>query len=156
MIVPTRRSSFRLLAVIICFVAAVWMATACGNCTTVYEENPCVTSSLVEEGTVTATPENTNKRVLEVRDKHFDLLRRQPNFLGISTRYLEDENGEKTQIRGIILAVTEKVDQSTLPVEDRVPTCLEGVPVQIVEEPPDRLLLDLLEDPDTEEDNGRN
>ena len=105
---------------------------------------------------MTTTPENTDERIFEVRDKHRDLLRRQPNYLGVGSGNLMDENGEKTEVRGIILAVTKKVDQSTLPVEDRVPSCLEGVPVQIVEEPPDRLLLEFLEDTDTEEDSGRN
>ena len=34
---------------------------------------------------------------------------------------------------GITVNVLEKTDQSTLPPEDRIPTCLEGIPVQIIE-----------------------
>ena len=35
---------------------------------------------------------------------------------------------------GIKVWVTEKVDQSALPPEDRIPDVLEGVPVQILEQ----------------------
>ena len=47
--------------------------------------------------------------------------------------YLTDENGEWTDTWGIIVRVSEKVDQSELSLEYRMPDCLRGVPVQIRE-----------------------
>ena len=35
---------------------------------------------------------------------------------------------------GFLIRVTEKVDQSALPPEDRIPETIEGVPVQILEQ----------------------
>ena len=80
------------------------------------------------------TTENTDERILEVIRKHEDLFLRQPNVHGWGPSTLRDENGERTGPEGIVIEVTQKVDQDTLPVEDRIPDCLEGVPVQIVEE----------------------
>ena len=91
---------------------------------------------------MTATPEITREHIIEVREKYRDLIRRQPNY---STHggpaLLMDENGEYTQVKGIMVWVTKKVDQSAIPAEDRIPDCLEGVPVQIVEEETDNRLL---------------
>ena len=105
---------------------------------------------------MTATPEITEERILEVRDKYRSLFRRQPNYHGNGPSDLRDENGERTETRGIIIYVTEKVDQSTLPVEDRIPDCLEDVPVQIVEEARNILLSESLEGTDEEETNDQN
>ena len=78
--------------------------------------------------------------VSTVLKKYRSLFRRQPNYHGFGMRGLEDEKGNQTTVLGIVVRVTEKVDQSTLPPEDRIPACLEGVPVQIVEEPKHRSL----------------
>ena len=59
---------------------------------------------------------------------------RQPNVYGVSEAVFLDENGEWTDTVGIEVMVTNKVDQSTLPPEDWIPDCLEGVPVQITED----------------------
>ncbi len=53
---------------------------------------------------------------------------------------MQDENDENDDFRytgevGVIVSVTKKVPQEELPVEDRIPAELEGVPIQIVEEP---------------------
>ena len=137
---PTKRSSFRLLAVIICFVAAVWMAAACQDAAS-YEE-PCGPGPILpeEEGDLT-TPSGTPtpEKIIEVRDKYQPLFRRQPNFALVSEglffhRNLDpviDRKGNR--VSGIIVTVDgDPVDQETLPQEDRIPDCLEGVPVQIV------------------------
>ena len=69
---------------------------------------------------------------------------------------MEDENRDATKTTGIVVGVSEKTDQSTLPAEDRIPDCLEGVPVQIIIEGPVKLLIELLEDADAEGANERN
>ena len=155
---PTKRSSSRLLAVIICFVAAVWMAAACGDAAFKDPSTLCETNSSAE-GTVTTTPENRDDRrarVHEVRLKYDPLFWRQPNVVSVGEGLLEDENRDATKTTGIVVGVSEKTDQSTLPAEDRIPDCLEGVPVQIIIEGPVRLLSELLEDADTEGANERN
>ena len=71
-----------------------------------------------------------------VRDKYKPLFNHQPNYYSTSLGLSIDENDELTEVGGIIVYVTRKVDQSTLPPQDRIPDCLEGVPVQIREEQP--------------------
>ena len=75
-----------------------------------------------------------------------ELFWRQPNVYDVSKSFLRDENGEWTDQWGITVWVTKKVDQSTLPPEDRIPETLrddyfeEDVPIQIVEaEPPPKV-----------------
>lgn len=82
------------------------------------------------------TPEITDERILEIHNKYEDLIQRQPNYrwAEVPTYLLADENGGYAEVRGIIVWVTRKVDQSEIPAEDRIPDCLEGVPVQIVKE----------------------
>ncbi len=70
-----------------------------------------------------------------IRHKYEDMFWRQPNVHATGIGDLKDENGEYIGIWGFLIHVTKKVDQNTLPPEDRLPDCLEGVPVQIIEEP---------------------
>ena len=151
----TNQTPSRLLSLILLCAAALWLA-ACGDGAFKDPSTLCEANSSAEEETMTATPEITEERILEVRDKYRALFRRQPNYHGNGPSDLRDENGERTETRGIIIYVTEKVDQSTLPVEDRIPDCLEGVPVQIVEEARNILLSESLEGTDEEETNDRN
>ena len=74
-------------------------------------------------------------RARAVRHKYDDLFWRQPNVHAVGIGDIKDGNGEWTGIWGFIITVSEKVDQSTLPPKDRIPDCLEGVPVQIREQP---------------------
>ena len=122
------------------------------NGSTTTAEDGSTTSA--ENGSTTTTPENTPERIHEVRLKYDPLFWRQPNVHGVGEGFFRDENGEWTEASGIVISVTEKVDQSTLPAEDRIPDCLEGVPVQIIEEGPPKLLFESLEDTDMEEANG--
>ena len=80
-------------------------------------------------------PEITDEYIHKIRVKYDPLFWRQPNVTGVGEGYFR-EDGEWTETSGIIVsvAVGKKVDQSTLPPEDRIPDCLEGVPVQIREE----------------------
>ena len=152
----TNKPQLRLLAVIICFAAILWLAAACGNGAFKDPSTLCETNSSAEGETMTATPEITEERILEVRDKYRSLFRRQPNYQGNGPSDLRDENGERTETRGIIIYVTKKVDQGALPAEDRIPDCLEDVPVQIVEEARNILLSESLEGTDEEETNDQN
>ena len=114
---------------------------------TIDGDNPCETNSSAEEVAMTATPEITPERIHEVRLKYDDLFWRQPNVHGVGEGLLRNQNGDLTETWGIIISVTKKVDQSTLPAEDRIPDCLEGVPVQVIEEGGWRLLSDPPEEP---------
>ena len=76
---------------------------------------------------------HTLEHIRSVRRKYADLFRRQPNYFGQGVGSLEDEEGNDTGEIGILVHVTEKVDQSTLPEADRIPDTLEDVPVQIQE-----------------------
>lgn len=75
------------------------------------------------------------ERAEAIRHKYEDMFWRQPNVHGSGIGIIEDDSGNATDRAGFVITVTEKVDQSTLPSEDRIPDCLEGVPVQIVERP---------------------
>ena len=77
------------------------------------------------------TPDDPVAHAKAIRHKYEPLFRRQPNFYAFGVGLLRDENDELTSEVGFKIYVTEKVDQSTLPLEDRIPGCLEGVPVQI-------------------------
>ena len=103
---------------------------------TVCDYDTCRANSLAEEGSMTATPESKDtfrKRRHEVRLKYDPLFWRQPNVHGVGEGTFRDENGELMRQSGIVVSVTRKVEQSTLPPEYRIPDCLEGIPVQIEE-----------------------
>ena len=71
----------------------------------------------------------------EMKEKYKLLFERQPHYLYSSYgSVVNEDTGERDWGRmGIRVYVTKKVDQSTLPEEDRIPDCLEGMPVQILE-----------------------
>ncbi len=102
---------------------------------TLDEKDYCGTNSLMEEESMAETTENTAERRHEVRLKYDPLFWRQPNVYAVSEGFLRDGRGGWTEDRGINVLVTKKVDQSTLPPSDRIPDCLEGIPVKITEEP---------------------
>lgn len=150
----TTKSSFRLATIIICFPAVLW-AAACGDDT--HPEDPYETNSSAKEDCVETN--NTPERRHEVRLKYDDMFWRQPNVFGVSEGRFLGENGERLETKGILVKVTKKVDQSTLTPKDRIPECLEGIPVQLREYSEDeRPSIDgwLREDTDEEEANGSN
>ena len=98
------------------------------------DEYRCTWNLSKEEGSVDTTPEITAKYIHEVRLKYDPLFWRQPNVWGVGEGYFRDADREWNEIVGIVVSVTKKVDQSVLPPEDRIPDCLEGVPVQVREE----------------------
>ncbi len=70
--------------------------------------------------------------------KHEDLFFRQPNIILVPHTSISDDGGrpEEPLSVQIIILVTEKVNQGKLPRQDRIPDCLEGLPVNIYERKP--------------------
>ena len=80
---------------------------------------------------------NPHREVSEdVGRKNLDLFHRYPSYFGYS-RYVADTGKDRNNVYaldwifGIEVLVTEKVEPSTLAPEDRIPDCLEDVPVEI-------------------------
>ena len=73
----------------------------------------------------------------DVRGKNLDLLRQYPFFSGetLLVTYLSKDTGDSEPIFGIEVHVTEVVYPSTLSPENRIPACLDDVPVEIILEP---------------------
>ena len=88
--------------------------------------------------------QETGERAEEILPKYEDLFWRQPNVWSTGIGLFNDKNrnfmrvpdgkGGCKMVVGFTISVTEKVDQNTLPPEDRIPNVLEGIPVQIIEE----------------------
>ena len=124
--------------------ALLLMAIACGiDATPTAPPQPlpdCTTQDdpSMKEKILMTTPESLQddvERARAIRHKYEDLFWRQPNVWGVGIGEFRDENGEWAGGPwAFAISVTEKVDQNTLPPEDRIPDCLEGVPVQIIEE----------------------
>ena len=84
------------------------------------------------------------ERARAIRPQYDDLFWRQPNVWAVGIGFFRgkwdiplevpDGEGGCKRIVGFVIRVTEKVDQSALPLEDRIPDMLEGVPVQILEQ----------------------
>ena len=72
----------------------------------------------------------TKEYAQQVIEKYLDVILRQPNFVLVGAYHLEDDEGNRTEVVGIRIGVTEKVDQSTLPEADQIPDCLDGVSVR--------------------------
>ena len=77
------------------------------------------------------------EKAQEIRPKYEPLFWRQPNVWSTAIGIHRDENGclppRYTGVIGFKVYVTKKVDQDTLPPEDRIPDVIEGIPVQILE-----------------------
>ncbi len=129
----TRKLSFRLLLALAGTVF-VLLAAACGDGgQTSEKEEP----KIMRASTYTlpeCTSNNTQERRDEVLSKYESLILRQPNWHAYGAGHFMDKNGEWLDISGIAVTVYPMVDQSTLPPEDRIPDCLEGIPVQIREQ----------------------
>ena len=115
----TRKSLPKLILALACSAAILWLVQGCGIIDPDYQ---CGTESL--------------RQANQTRDvflKYESLFRRQPNSPYVERGFLSDEKtGQRTGTWGIVIIVDEKVDQDTLPPEDRIPESLEDVPVQII------------------------
>ena len=74
---------------------------------------------------------NTAYRRDKVRSRYEPLFWRQPNAFAVGISRLV-ENRKRTNTEGIVIRLTRRVDQNRLPPEDRIPDCLEGVPIQFL------------------------
>ena len=114
----------------------------------------CRANSKEGDNTMTTTNQNTAARRHEVRLKYDPLFWRQPNVHGVGEGFFGDGHGGRLKTKGIVISVTRKVDQSTLPPEDRIPDCLDGIPVQVIEEEPPTI--GIFENSNEEENNDSN
>ena len=93
---------------------------------------------------MTATNVITPERIHEVRLRYEAEFERFPGYIRTLERPLiNDDWSVDTSRSGIIVVVDREVDtntpplvdQSTLPVDERIPSCIEGVFVQVVVDP---------------------
>ena len=136
----------------------LWLTIFCGPAG---PTNPCLTKEdIVSETTPTPIPDALMKEVLE---KHRERFRAYPNYRGSGWGLITDPtvtpSGTPLRIlgRGITVSVTEIVDPETLPESERIPPCLEGVPV-VIRTRGTIVIADNLPDPeeDDEEENNNN
>ena len=104
------------------------------------ESTTQVSSTMKEENVSTRRPTReeiraATERAQAVRLKYEDLFSRQPNIWGVGIGRALHPNGEVSEEIGIVISVTKKVDQITLPPEDQIPDRLEDIPVYLMEEP---------------------
>lgn len=106
--------------------AVALLLAACG-----LRDEPTKIADIIPVCEINSSEEITTEHIREVERKYEDLFRRQPYFQWIGNGY--DDSEGFTEINGIVIEVLKKVDQSELPPEYRIPDCLEGVPVLIIE-----------------------
>ena len=96
-------------------------------------KDPC-TEERSQFMTKEAAAERPSKEYMRaVVDKYRPLLKGFPHAHGISTgNYYDFDAHEPLDGYGITLMVSEFTDQSTLPESQRIPECLDGVPVRII------------------------
>ena len=101
------------------------------GCKTEYER----TIATWEECIMNSEAERSFTRGAAIAEKYRPLFERQPHYWYSSYGpFVNEDTGELDwSMSGIRVQVFKKVDQSTLPEEDRIPDCVDGVPVQIVE-----------------------
>ena len=90
-----------------------------------------------EEGVVYNHPSRrlAAKRAAKVLEEHGALFFRQPNWWKHGVTSIRDEDGQETEQIGVVVWVSERVPDSELPEEDRIPDCIGDVPIEIREEP---------------------
>lgn len=156
----TRKASLRLLT-IICFAGMTLLASGCGNPDSDLgwrgSFRPCdITQDMkfqsqtgqdITEIRSMTTEKITAKRpsdefMRSVANKHIDLLLGYPHAFGIDIGdYMHSTRpSNRTLGYGISVRVTELTDPSTLPKEKRIPNCLDGVPVRIIQQGPNRFI----------------
>ena len=100
------------------------------------ESDLCGTRSSSKEDILMVAPNGMVRHTNEVWHKYRPLFSRQPNLFEAGQGLLRHEGVHPAGTFGIVVHVRERVDQTTLPLEDRIPDCLEGVPIQVIESVP--------------------
>ena len=121
----TRKLSFRLLLALTCAVAVLAVAATCPTPVPV---------------TIPPCRADSQEHINEVFDKYEGQLWREPNTVAVVKGHLKDEYGlrvgDVTDGRAdAIVVIVCKIRKNRRPGEYRAPDCLEGVPVQVQEEP---------------------
>ena len=73
----------------------------------------------------------TEERAREVFERNIALFHDYPHAQGVSLGYFMDRESNETDKMGLTLSVQLVTDPITLSDDQRIPYCLEGVPVQI-------------------------
>lgn len=110
-----------LVAGVVVLALVMWEQTGVYRCP-IPEDDP------FGEGSAKESRLHREERANAMMDKYWDLFRHYPNLVSVGVRTVG-----WTDIIGITVVVTVKVPQYTIPPEDLIPDCLEGVPVQIKE-----------------------
>ena len=84
--------------------------------------------------------EAISERAYDVEERYKPLFRRQPNRNVIAAIPSTNVAGERIIGFHILIGAYPLVDQDTLPPEDRIPDCIEGIPVRLEEMKPGPLL----------------
>ncbi len=90
-------------------------------------EDPATLCPVGTEAITNIEITDPNDKVMGVFWKYGHLFRSHPNYQGAGAGPLSDENGEPTETMGIIVEVSVRTNGDT-----GIPTCLEGVPIQVV------------------------
>ena len=76
----------------------------------------------------------TYEQALEVRNRNRPLIKRQPNYTGSGVGAMHGGDPELREVWGetigIFVRTSEPIDHDSVPEEDRIGDCLEGVPVR--------------------------
>ena len=100
-------------------------------------EDPAGRASFIQSIRATARAERLRpetERIKAIIDRHKDLIWKQSTAYGYSVYNVKNEDGELTDKQVIGIYVARQFDQSTIPPEDRIPECLEGVEVHFLVE----------------------
>ena len=120
-------SRYRIVLMVAVAVTLFVAAIGCGESVEPTEDSQNRREAMVDRHYV--------NRAIEVKNKYREMLWRQPNIYGLGVGLFDDGTGGYTGEVGIKVRVTKLVDQQDLPVEDRIPPFLDGIPVQIIEAP---------------------
>lgn len=110
-----RKTLLKLTLALACAAAIVWLGVGCGE--EVDPDYPCGQEAVQHAD-----------HVRQVFLENSRLFKRQPGFYRAMEHFIRDDEGNWSDDYGIVIGVGEKrVDQDTLPLEDRIPDEIEGV-----------------------------
>ena len=102
---------------------------ACGEPESIDPRYVCWTKEdHMAEQTPTPVPYDHVERV---RDKYVPLFEGYPNYSSAGYGNITEEDPPRELGPGIVVSVTEMVDPDSVPEAQRIPSCIEGVPVWI-------------------------